>query len=151
MIIFSKTGVLGFRGVDNLHKKFWNDILKIVDFFLMSNFWWSFLSFLILLKTKKYHQKLDIIKKSAIFKISSLNFLCKLSTPKNPSTSILEQKLGHYLILCSFFFIIFRLVSNFGNQSLDKFGRTFISRFYLFDYFFVPFFKWGNFSVKKID
>ena len=44
--------------------------------------------------------------------------MCKLSTPKNPSTSILEQKLGHYLILCSFFFIIFRLVSNFGNQSL---------------------------------
>ena len=102
----------------NLHKKFGSDSSKIVDFFLMSNFWWSFLSFLILLKTKKIPPKVRHNKKSAIFKISSLNFLCKLSTPKNPSTSILEPKLGHYLTLCSFFFIIFRLVS----KSLVRFA-----------------------------
>ena len=35
----SKIGVLGFLGADNLHKKFGDDIFKIVDFFLMSNFW----------------------------------------------------------------------------------------------------------------
>ena len=44
----SKIGMLGFLGIENLHKKFGVDISKIVDFFLMSNFWWSFFSFLIL-------------------------------------------------------------------------------------------------------
>ena len=63
MSFYSKIGVLGVLGVDNLHKKFWNDILKIVDFFLMSNFWWSFLSFLMLSKTKKIPPKVRYEKK----------------------------------------------------------------------------------------
>ena len=31
----SKIGMLGVLGVDNLHKKFGDDILKIADFFLI--------------------------------------------------------------------------------------------------------------------
>ena len=42
-IFYSKFNVLEFFDIDNLHKKFGSDILKIVDFFLLSNFWWSFL------------------------------------------------------------------------------------------------------------
>ena len=44
-IFYSKFDVLEFLDVDNLHKKFESDISKIVDFFLLSNFWWSFLCF----------------------------------------------------------------------------------------------------------
>ena len=44
----SKIDMLRFLGIENLHKKFGVDISKIVDFFLMSNFWWSFFSFFIL-------------------------------------------------------------------------------------------------------
>ena len=35
----SKIGVLGVLGVDNLHKKFGDDIFKIANFFLIYNFW----------------------------------------------------------------------------------------------------------------
>ena len=31
---------IDFQDVDKLHKKFESDISKIVDFFLLSNFWW---------------------------------------------------------------------------------------------------------------
>ena len=44
-IFYSKFNVLEFLYIDNLHKKFGSDISKIVDFFLLSNFWWSFLCF----------------------------------------------------------------------------------------------------------
>ncbi len=44
-IFYSKFDVLEFLDVDNMHKKFETDISKIVDFFLLSNFWWSFLCF----------------------------------------------------------------------------------------------------------
>ena len=44
-IFYSKFNVLEFFDIDNLHKKFGSDISKIVDFFLLSNFWWSFLCF----------------------------------------------------------------------------------------------------------
>ena len=40
--------------VDNLHNKFESDISKIVDFFALSNFWWSFLCFWFHLKTGKW-------------------------------------------------------------------------------------------------
>ena len=38
-IFHSKFIVLEFWDVDNLHKKFESDTSKIVDFFLLSNFW----------------------------------------------------------------------------------------------------------------
>ena len=44
-IFYSKFNVLEFFDIDNLHKKFGSDISKIVDFFLLPNFWWSFLCF----------------------------------------------------------------------------------------------------------
>ena len=54
----SKIGMLGFLGIENLHKKFGVDISKIVDFFLMSNFWWSFFSFFLFFKKQRNdHQK----------------------------------------------------------------------------------------------
>ena len=87
--------MLGFLGVDNLHKKFRDDILKIADFFIMSNFWWYFFVFKRIKKERNDHQKLDIRKKSTIFKISFQNFLCKLSTPRNPNTPVLEKIIKH--------------------------------------------------------
>ena len=76
--------MLGVLGTDNVQKKFGDDILKIADFFLISNFWWKFRgNFFVFKESKKErndYQKLDIRKKSTIFKISSPNFLCKLST-----------------------------------------------------------------------
>ena len=92
----SKIGMLRFLGIENLHKKFGVDISKIVDFFLMSNFWWSFFSFFLFFKKQRNdHQKLDNRKKSTIFERSSPNFLCKFSTPKNNNILILEQKISH--------------------------------------------------------
>ena len=44
-ICCSKIDMLRFLGIENLHKKFGVDISKIMDFFLMCNFWWSFLCF----------------------------------------------------------------------------------------------------------
>ena len=53
----SKIGMLGILGVDKLHKKFGDDILKIADFFLISNCWWSFLSFFNSFKNKEITTK----------------------------------------------------------------------------------------------
>ena len=52
-IFYSKFNVLEFFDIENLHKKFGSDISKIVDFFLLSNFWWSFLCFSMESKTEK--------------------------------------------------------------------------------------------------
>ena len=46
---------------------------------------------------KNDDQKLDIRKKSTIFKISTPNPLCKFSIPKNISIPILEQNSSHLL------------------------------------------------------
>ena len=43
--IFYSKDVPEFLDVENLDKKFGSDISKIVDFFPLSNFWWSFLCF----------------------------------------------------------------------------------------------------------
>ena len=80
-----------------MHKKFGDDISKIVDFLKMFYFWWSFLCFLKEKKKKNHHQKLDIRKKSKIFEISTTNSLCKFSIPKNLSIPILEQNSSHLL------------------------------------------------------
>ena len=53
----SKIGMPGFWGIENLHIKFGVDISKIEDFFLMSNFWWSFFSFFDSLKNKEMTTK----------------------------------------------------------------------------------------------
>ena len=105
--------------VENLHKKFGDDLSKIVDFFLLSNFWWSFLCFLKNQKKEKNdHQKLDIKKKSTIFEISTPNFLCKFSIPKNPSIPILEQKSSHLLKKFSFLVTYLSPVANLMEHPL---------------------------------
>ena len=38
-IFYFKFYVVEFFDIDNLHKKFGSNIWKIVDFFLLSNFW----------------------------------------------------------------------------------------------------------------
>ena len=70
------------------------------------------------LKNQKKREKLDIRKKSTIFKISSPNFLCKLSTPKTPSTPILEPKFGHILNKLSLLVTYLSPFANFADQSL---------------------------------
>ena len=79
----SKFDVLEFLVISNLHKKIWRDISKILDFFLLSNFWWSFLCFWFHWKKENDHQKLDNRKKSTILEISLRNFLCMLSISQN--------------------------------------------------------------------
>ena len=56
-----KISILEFLGIDNLHKKFGDDISKLVDFIVLSNFWWSFLHFL---KNKKRGKKEVMTTKS---------------------------------------------------------------------------------------
>ena len=48
-------------------------------------------------KQRSDHQKLTIKIKATIFEISTPNFLCKFSIPKNPSIPILEQNSSHLL------------------------------------------------------
>ena len=87
-----------FWDIDNMHKKFRSDISNIVDFFLLSNFWWSFSFFQWNQKQRNDHQKLDNRKKSKIFEMSLQTFLCKLLITKNSSTSNLESKVAFSLV-----------------------------------------------------
>ena len=80
-----------------MRKKFRSDISNIVDFFLLSNFWWSFSFFQWNQKQRNDHQKLDNRKKSKIFEMSLQIFLCKLLITKNSSTSNLESKVAFSL------------------------------------------------------
>ena len=63
---------------------------KLQIFLLCLTFGGIFFVFKRIKKERNDHQKLDIRKKSTIFKISFQNFLCKLSTPKNSNTPVLQ-------------------------------------------------------------
>ena len=109
-----------FWDIDNMHKKFRSDISNIVNFFLLSNFWWSFSFFQWNQKQRNDHQKLDNRKKSKIFEMSLQIFLCKLLITKNSSSSNLESKVAFSLapwwkictvILTSIFFLKMAYIS----------------------------------------
>ena len=72
----SKIGMLRFLGIENLHKEFGVDILKIVDFFLMSNFWSSFLFIFYSLKNKEMTTKSKTIQKNPQFLRYHLQIFC---------------------------------------------------------------------------
>ena len=86
-----------FFDIDNMNKEVRTDISNIVDFYLLSNFWWSFSFFQWNQKQRNDHQKLDNRKKSKIFEMSLQIFLCKLLITKNSSTSNLESKVAFSL------------------------------------------------------
>ena len=56
-VFLLQIGVLRFLGVDNLHKKFGDDILKTANFFLISNFWWKFHGNFFVFKESKKERK----------------------------------------------------------------------------------------------
>ena len=66
-------------------------------------------------------QKLDIKKKSTIFEISTPNFLCKFSIPKNFSIPILEQNRGHLLKNFSVLVTYLCPVANLKPHPLDMY------------------------------
>ena len=69
----------------------WSWYLENWRFFLMVNFWWSFLCFLYWLKTNNWPPKLHIRKKFTIFEISTPNFLCMLPIHKTFNMVIFVQ------------------------------------------------------------
>ena len=82
---------LGFRVQTTCKKNLDMISWKLQIFFKYLTFGGNFFVFKRIKKERNDYQKLDIRKKSTIFKISSPNFLCKLSTSYNSIIAILSD------------------------------------------------------------
>ena len=94
--------------IDNLHKKFRSDNSKIVDYFLLSNFWWSFSCFSMKSKTEKWPPK--VRQKKKIYNLWDISFKffvhvvyiqklkhIKFGVKNSISFSSMEENIHHHL------------------------------------------------------
>ena len=114
----SKLVCLGFWVQTTCKKNLEMISWKLQIFFWYLTFGGNFFVFKKMKKERNDYQKLDIRKKSTILKISSPNFLCKLSAPKNPSTPILEPIFGHMVNKLSLLITYLSPVANLKTHPL---------------------------------
>ena len=93
LIFHSKIDILKFLGMENFHKKFRVHTSKIVDFFLMSNFWWSFLCFFIESKKREMTNKSQRLGKNPQFLRYQFQIFCaNFLYPETPAYQFWSKK-----------------------------------------------------------